>query len=737
MPSSSSSSSSSSSLSNRNIRLGLAFTFLGAAARGIWAFSTLSNYLQGMTRSVFSVGLAEGVQGVAQALVALVAGWYADKFRRDLVLKCAGMLGLLTVAFMFVTLFVPGWDFHNPGDPVWTWMDASVRYPMFVAALAFWGAYQGVWNTSLETIFADSIPLGERSLYNTRKFVLQLLASISGPIGAIVLFVLTGNNWGQHTLTTVFAGGLVATIPSIVCLFFFRDDLTLPGGGGERVSGGNSSFSARGRGHGEAASGMAKYGHAGGNGSSGSSSRGGGSSNLAAVSTKTAQDESKSSYVPPRPAQGLAPHGQHTTIRGGGGGSGTVDGGTNDATQNGHTASRPPSCWRRCCVSSARVPHVIVGSDLISGFGSGMTVKFFPLFFSKKLMLSPIGTNCIYIAVPMFMMAASLIAQRLSMKFGRVQVSILYAYVGAVALVGMWILGWVADDDWEHVAGGLVLPLYFFSTVQHCVRPLKKSILMDFVPKGQRARWNSLDSVTRFGWSGSAVLGGWIVDRLNYGWSFLITAVIQVTAASMLAVLLETVPLERPGAGAGGTGPGGVSGASTQADQVARSQGRTIPMELTDPLLGAGSSSAPGPLAGIKASSRRPILNQRNGVDMEVGSGGGGGSSTGRPVARNNSFNNLARSWNSDSAGSNFELRRASIMNRDGQGVSRSHEQQRSLSWNDARQVRRDQALLLDTESIVSESVFNAFAAMQSPLMNSFLRREDSPDMVGCGAGRG
>ena len=86
-----------SSLSNRNIRLGLAFTFLGAAARGIWAFSTLSNYLQGMTRSVFSVGLAEGVQGVAQALVALVAGWYADKFQRDLVLKFAGMLGLMTI----------------------------------------------------------------------------------------------------------------------------------------------------------------------------------------------------------------------------------------------------------------------------------------------------------------------------------------------------------------------------------------------------------------------------------------------------------------------------------------------------------------------------------------------------------------------------------------------------------------------------------------------------------------
>ena len=671
-----------SSLSNRNIRLGLAFTFLGAAARGIWAFSTLSNYLQGMTRSVFSVGLAEGVQGVAQALVALVAGWYADKFQRDLVLKFAGMLGLMTIAFMLVTLFVPGWDFHNPGDPVWTWMDASVRYPMFVAALGFWGAYQGVWNTSLETIFADSIPLGERSLYNTRKFVLQLLASISGPVGAIVLFVLTGNNWGQHTLTTVFAGGLGATVPSIVCLFFFRDDLTLPGGGGERAGSGGGNRENAGT-----SSGVASHGH-------------GGSSSATTI------DESKSSYVPPRAAHGLAPHRDYSIVH-------NSSGGLEDSTQSGRSSSRGPSCWRRCCVSAARVPHIIVGSDLISGFGSGMTVKFFPLFFSKKLMLSPIGTNCIYIAVPMFMMAASLIAQRLSMKYGRVQVSILYAYVGAVALVGMWILGRASGDKWEHVAGGLVIPLYFFSTVQHCVRPLKKSILMDFVPKSQRARWNSLDSVTRFGWSGSAVLGGWIVDRLNYGWSFLITAVIQVTAASMLAVLLETVPLERSGAGA-----------REGSGHVSRPQDGNGPTELADPLLGTESSSAPGPLKRISSSSRN--------IKRYTGGGGGSDGGSGRPVVRNSNLNNLARSWNSDSAGSNFELRRDDVMNRDVHGLSRSHEQQRSLSWNDAQQVRRDQALLLDTESIVSESVFNAFAAMQSPLMNSFLRREDSPG----GAGR-
>ena len=187
------------------------------------------------------------------------------------------------------------------------------------------------------------------------------------------------------------------------------------------------------------------------------------------------------------------------------------------------------------------IPHVIIFSDLISGFGSGMTVKFFPLFFSQKLKLSPIATNSIYIAVPVFMTVMSLCAQTLSKRYGRVQISMVYAYVGAVALFGMYVLGQVSNDDWAEWPLIAVLPLYFISTAQHCVRPLKKSILMDYVPKHQRARWNSLDSVTRFGWSGSAVVGGWIVDHWSYSGSFFITAIIQILAATMLITLIRLV----------------------------------------------------------------------------------------------------------------------------------------------------------------------------------------------------
>ena len=43
-----------------------------------------------------------------------------------------------------------------------------------------------------------------------------------------------------------------------------------------------------------------------------------------------------------------------------------------------------------------------------------------------------------------------------------------------------------------------------------------------------RGRWNSTDNVMQLGWSGSAVLGGFLLDRYSFDGTFLITASVQV-----------------------------------------------------------------------------------------------------------------------------------------------------------------------------------------------------------------
>ena len=112
--------------------------------------------------------------------------------------------------------------------------------------------------------------------------------------------------------------------------------------------------------------------------------------------------------------------------------------------------------------------------------------------------------------------------------------------MGALSLITMW---WFVEHVGpEKTPRWVIILLYVISTSQHCVRPLKKSLLMDYVPKRRRGVWNAVDSVTRFGWSGSAFLGGWIIHYYGYGTSFLYTGILQIGAALILALLIPLVP---------------------------------------------------------------------------------------------------------------------------------------------------------------------------------------------------
>lgn len=68
---------------------------------------------------------------------------------------------------------------------------------------------------------------------------------------------------------------------------------------------------------------------------------------------------------------------------------------------------------------------------------------------------------------------------------------------------------------------------------------------MDHVPSKQRAKWKSLESVSSFGWCGSAALGGYLADQPGVGYTgtFMYTAMIQGCAVLLQAMLLFVVPL--------------------------------------------------------------------------------------------------------------------------------------------------------------------------------------------------
>ena len=209
---------------------------------------------------------------------------------------------------------------------------------------------------------------------------------------------------------------------------------------------------------------------------------------------------------------------------------------SDDASSDAGSAA-PPSPKAGGRRTEVRIAATVCVADVVSMLGSGMTIKFFPLFFWKEVGLSPIQVQVIYVLAPSGIAACSLVAQRVSRKVGRVQTTVATKLAGISLLVAMSQVG----------DGPTVVVLYLLRTwLMNCCMGLTRSVLNDYVRKAERARWNAAESINLFSWSGSAALGGFIIDRYGYRATFLVTAAIQVVAAGILASIALLVERERP-----------------------------------------------------------------------------------------------------------------------------------------------------------------------------------------------
>jgi len=200
-----------------------------------------------------------------------------------------------------------------------------------------------------------------------------------------------------------------------------------------------------------------------------------------------------------------------------------------------------------CCSYNPKwIPYIIFVQGLVLAIGSGMTIKFFPLFFKDEVGMSPSQVQIVYCVVPFVMVITSTLGSKLAAcGFGRVQTTLLFNSLGVSLLFCMVFFKKYLDTH-----PFVLVPIYVLRTsLMNATYPLTESILMDFVPKEERARWKSLDSVASFGWCGSAALGGMVADKYDYTHTFLITAIIQSIGIGIWAFLLPLVPRnegERP-----------------------------------------------------------------------------------------------------------------------------------------------------------------------------------------------
>ena len=172
------------------------------------------------------------------------------------------------------------------------------------------------------------------------------------------------------------------------------------------------------------------------------------------------------------------------------------------------TSNSPPK-------RSAFVPVVLFASSLVGSLGSGMSVKFFPLFF-KDLGFSPQQVQAIYVCVPLLIAAFSFGATRFGRRVGRIEATIVCNLVGCFLLfllcfVEQRLVTGKSNQNVLHSTSSgtkwLVVSIYLVRTgAMNCTYPLLESVLMDVVSPDSRARWKSLESISAFGWCGSGAL---------------------------------------------------------------------------------------------------------------------------------------------------------------------------------------------------------------------------------------
>ncbi|KAL4431233.1 hypothetical protein ABPG75_006489 [Micractinium tetrahymenae] len=458
---------------NHNVKLALWWSLLENCSASVRSGDVMSALLFLLTRSNTTVGLVQGANGVLQMLAALPAGWAADRHRRDTMLRCGAAVGAAAGILLGYALALR--------PTVW----------MLGATSALLGCYRGIYSAALEAIWADSIATGRSSLY-TKRYALTVVSSSFGPWLSLALFHFLGNQWHAHDCRLVLGSGLLLMAAPLALMCCFDDDQTLEaqqrraqlageqqqaaeqphvaeqqGGeqqqateqqqrerracGVQQLDGGPAPLAAvagaepdccpdsgsNAAAHPAGSASAAEAAEAGEAGRALSAAAGG---HAACPSTEPpaapGRAGSDGNLSPAAAAGAAAPAPAPATVLGAAGPSASDL--LSLSELGGPAKARQAQQVARCCAwlpPGLAVMLLISCSDFIGALASGMTLRFFAMFFMQEVRLRPMAVSLIGALSPLGISAASLACQPLSKRLGRVQISLITRSLDIALLV--------------------------------------------------------------------------------------------------------------------------------------------------------------------------------------------------------------------------------------------------------------------------------------------------------------
>lgn len=403
---------------------------------------------------------------LTQLITSFPAGYVSDLYRRDSLLKLASIVGLLGIA-------------------VTVWASYNENYRYLLAALAVWGCFWGIANTSLVALFADSIPEGQRSVYFTKRSILNTIGNIAGPLVSLVMFAVLGDNWKLRDCAIVMIVGQAICFPAVVMLCFFRDD--------------DDGFEE------------------------GDLSTLGGCTDCGTAAD--AEPLMSELMLAEEPCELQQQEEAALSLEGA-----LVDDGEESSMDEGHART----FFFGCIPNDRYIATLVATADLIAGLGSGMSIRYFPIFFVDNLKLRPVAVQILYVIAPVLQASLMHLAQKLSKRFGRCHVTVALKWIGICFMFAM-ITAYMVQLPTICICVVYILRTAFMNSTG----ALTRSMLMDNVPKEERGKWSALESVNMFSWSGSAALGGVLVGAVGILPLFGITASIQLLATLVLVPLFS------------------------------------------------------------------------------------------------------------------------------------------------------------------------------------------------------
>jgi MFS family permease len=376
------------------------------------------------------------------------------------------------------------------------------NYSTLAIALAASGVFMGITSPCTMALLADSIREGQRAKYFTHNLQVTRAGQMFGPILALALFSFWGDKWEIEECSWVLAIGQFFCIPAIILLCYMKDDYAVSDAGSRESTGTTESINSLSLEEDEELS----------------LSIDTESLTIGAVTKHSeAMYEHSSENIQQNPeCQGLN---------------------NNDSDEKRLTGKR-------------FISIAVATSDTIQAVASGMTIRYFPIFFMKSLNLHPTQVQILYIVAPLGQIIAAHFVQKATKKYGLLEPAVICRLTGILFMFAMMYSYQHMDNMPFGITPStsvrLTCVLYVLRTIfMNCTSGLTKGVLMDSVPKEERGKWSALESFNTATWSGSSFVGGILVGIYGISVNFYVTSIMQFVATLPLMLLFNRVSESR------------------------------------------------------------------------------------------------------------------------------------------------------------------------------------------------